>query len=250
MKKISLLFAICFLVNACSFSNSSKEEVTSKPSDELEFAVDTVDPQPASTSEIKVEEQKITEQKMPDEIAPVEKPAEVAEVKPEEMRVVASSEEGKEQPMIAPEEPKIQDYQKESVAPVITAESHPVAMGAEEKYHIQKGETLMMVAFKIYGDYRKWKDLKEWNKDKKIGAGTVLKYYVPEQAFGWQPSGLPYLVKTGDTLGIISKDKYGTSKKWKSIYENNRPLIRDPNLIFAGFTIYYVPLRDVASEHR
>ena len=62
------------------------------------------------------------------------------------------------------------------------------------------------------------------------------------------PNGTPYMVKTGDTLQIISMDKYGTTRKWKSIYENNRPLIRNPNLIFAGFTIYYQPTRDLASE--
>lgn len=252
MKKIGLFYMVCFLLSACSFSNSSKEVVTSKP-DELEFAVDTIDTPP---SEIKVEEQKIAEQKIPDEIAPVERPVEIAETKPEappsEMRVVASSEEGKEQPMVAPEEPKFQDYQKapEAAPVIVKEETHPVTLGSEEKYRLQKGDTLMMVAFKIYGDYRKWKDLKAWNKNKKIGPGTELKYYVPEQSFGWQPSGLPYMVKTGDTLGLISKDKYGTVKKWKSIYENNRPLIRDPNLIFAGFTLYYIPLRDVASEHR
>ena len=244
---------MCLFLGACSFSNSSNEVATTKPSDELEFAVDTIEPNPGA--DIKVEEQKIAEQKMPDEISPVEKPADPevqkAEVKPEEMRIVAS-EEGKEQPMVAPEEPKFQDYQKApEVAPVVVAEApHEPTLGAEAKYHVQKGETLMMVAFKIYGDYRKWKDLKAWNPHMKIGTGSVIKYYVPDQTFGWQPSGLPYLVKTGDTLGIISMDKYGTSKKWKSIYENNRPLIRDPNLIFAGFTIYYMPVRDVASEHK
>ena len=246
MKKFSLLFIICFLVNACSFSSSPKEEVTSKPSDELEFAVDTVqdavpemaEAQPAAN--LKVEEEKV-------------------EVKPEEMRIVASSEDGKEQPMAPIEEPKFKDYKKDpvvaaapEVAPMITEEAvQPFEhLGAQEKYHIQKGDTLMMVAFKIYGDYRKWKDLKAWNKGKEFGPGSVINYYVPERSFDWQPSGLPYMVKTGDTLGVISMDKYGTSKKWKSIYENNRPLIRNPNLIFAGFTIYYMPARDVASEHK
>ncbi len=245
MKNVSLVFVICLFLNACSFSSSSKEVVTSRPSDELEFAVDTIEP---SAADIKVEEQKITELKMPDEVSPLENPAEKIEVKPEEKQILVSSLEGKEEPMVVPEEPKFQDYQKAPI--IVKEESHQLKLGAEATYQMQKEDTLMMVAFKIYGDYRKWKDLKAWNPHKKFGAGAVLKYYKPEKTFSWQPSGMPYMVKTGDTLGLISVDKYGTSKKWKSIYENNRPLILDPNLIFAGFILYYIPVRDVASEHR
>jgi nucleoid-associated protein YgaU len=43
-------------------------------------------------------------------------------------------------------------------------------------------------------------------------------------------------------------EKYGTTRKWKKIYKNNEPLVRDPNLIFAGFTLYYLPQRKLASE--
>lgn len=245
MKKIGLMFILVSLLNACSFSNANKEEVVSRPSDELEFAVDTLN------DTISTDEQMLGS--MPD--------AEVAVGEPETPLVV----EGQAQIMAAPEEPKMQDYQRVNVAsevtPVVTAEDasrEPVSEpksnpGTEAKYQMQKGDTLMMVAFKIYGDYRKWKDLKAWNQNalkNRTGPGAVLKYYVPDQVFGWQPSGLPYMIKTGDNLGMISMEKYGTSKKWKNIYENNRPLIRDPNLIFAGFTIYYVPVRDVASEKR
>ncbi len=244
MKKIPALLALLSLIHGCGFSSAPKEDVAvSRPSDELEFAVDSLDSQPST--EMKVEEQKIVESQMPDEIAPIEKPI--------EERIVASKEDIKEVEMIAPEEPKYSDFKKDAPAnvPVISKdETFSPNMGAEGEYQLQKNETLMMAAFKIYGDYRKWKDIKAWNKGKKLGVGATFKYYVPEQAFGWQPSGVPYLVKTGDTLQVISKDKYGTVKKWKSIYENNRPLIIDPNLIFAGFTIYYVPARDVASETR
>lgn len=222
------LLLISLVFNSCSFTDAQKEAVSSKPADELEFAVDTVEPPP---KELKVEEEKIVENPIVE--SEIEKSAEI-------VSQVPHPEEAKEQPMIVPEEPKMEDFQK--VTTII-----------QENYKIQKGDTLMMVAFKIYGDYRKWKDLKEWNKEKttgKMAEGTLLKYNVPETGFGWQPNGMPYMVKTGDTLGMISMDKYGTSKKWKSIYENNRPLIRDPNLIFAGFTIYYVPTRDVASEQR
>lgn len=121
------------------------------------------------------------------------------------------------------------------------------------EYKVQKNETLMMIAFKLYGDYGWWKKLAGWNQDKLKGsqivrAGMSLKYMAPSEEFVWNPQGLPYLIRTGDTLGIISKSVYQTSKKWKLIWENNRPLIKNPNLIFAGFTIYYLENgREVAS---
>ncbi|MCB1073754.1 MAG: hypothetical protein KDK96_11745 [Chlamydiia bacterium] len=48
-------------------------------------------------------------------------------------------------------------------------------------------------------------------------------------------------MKKEDTLGTISDEVYHTPKRWNEIYQNNRPLIKDPNLIFAGFTLYYIP---------
>lgn len=242
--KIVTILALVLTLSACSLSDSKKEEVAVHH-DDLEFAVDTLD-QPTDST-FKVEEQKIAESVVPEEYqAPPPVENEVA--------------------MSAPEEPKFEEFRKpeERVeeflsektveAPAKIRVEEPVyaetqSYGPMETYRVQKGDTLMMIAFKIYGDYRKWKDIRVWNKDvKKVSEGVELKYHVPDQKFGWMPNGLPYLVKTGDTLQIISMDKYGTTRKWKSIYDNNRPLIRDPNLIFAGFTIYYQPTRDLASE--
>jgi nucleoid-associated protein YgaU len=127
----------------------------------------------------------------------------------------------------------------------------PVQLGGEEgSYSVKAGETLMMVAFNIYGDYRKWKELAMLNgiEGDRVAAGTTIRFNKPLTPFVWNPEGLPYLIKTGDSLASISQDKYGTNQKWRSIYDNNRPLIKDPNLIFAGFTLYYIPQRDLASE--
>lgn len=129
--------------------------------------------------------------------------------------------------------------------------SSPVVMtGKMADYTVKSGETLMMIAFQIYGDYRKWKDLAEINgvDSTQLRSGMTIKYNMPDSAFVWNPDGLPYLIKMGDTLGTISEDKYGTAAKWRKIYNNNRPLVRDPNLIFAGFTLYYIPERELASE--
>ncbi len=120
------------------------------------------------------------------------------------------------------------------------------------KYVVQKNETLMMISFKLYGDYSKWRTLAKRNKkvvkNGIVLAGKTIKYKKPSQEFSWQPQGNPYLIKSGDTLGKISNDVYGSQKKWKKIWDNNRPLIKDPNRIFSGFTIYYLDQGSLAAN--
>ena len=123
--------------------------------------------------------------------------------------------------------------------------------GNAGEYKVQAGDTMMLVAFKIYGDYSKWRSIARLNpgvNSSGLTAGTVLKYDAPSTPFVWNPRGNPHLIRSGDTLGSISKDKYGTTSKWKYIYDNNRPMIKNPNLIFAGFTLYWLSERDLASQ--
>jgi nucleoid-associated protein YgaU len=111
-------------------------------------------------------------------------------------------------------------------------------------YEVKAGDTLMYISFKIYGDYRKWKSLLRANpglESEKLAAGQVIKYEMPEVPFNWKPKGLPHLILRGETLGKISKKHYGTMERWTDIYENNSQMIIDKDLIFAGFTLYYIP---------
>lgn len=141
----------------------------------------------------------------------------------------------------------------EEASPQIKAEESPALAqnetpssdaGKTMEYKVQKGETLMQIAFKIYGDIGKWKELRELNQEKfgkspALRSGMELKYKAPANAFVWNPEGVAHLIKTGETLGTISNTVYQTPKKWKQIWENNKPLIKNPNIIFAGFTLYY-----------
>jgi hypothetical protein len=58
---LALLFSFWPAVRAVFSKSQIKKQVQARPSDELEFAVDTIEPQPST--EIKVEEQKVAEQK-------------------------------------------------------------------------------------------------------------------------------------------------------------------------------------------
>ena len=111
-------------------------------------------------------------------------------------------------------------------------------------YAVKRGDTLMKIAFEVYGDFKQWRKILAANQDKiqdpnRIASGTQLNVEKPAQSFEMSQNGERYEIKQGDTLGTISKEVYGTPKKWRKIYENNKQLIQDPNRIYAGFQIYY-----------
>ena len=47
-------------------------------------------------------------------------------------------------------------------------------------------------------------------------------------------SGRTYVVVEGDSLSKIARREYGDANKWRTIYEANKDLINDPDLIFPG----------------
>ncbi|HEY6551830.1 MAG TPA: LysM peptidoglycan-binding domain-containing protein [Vicinamibacteria bacterium] len=47
-------------------------------------------------------------------------------------------------------------------------------------------------------------------------------------------SGATYVVVAGDSLSKIAKKHYGSASKWRAIYEANREVIKNPDLIYPG----------------
>ena len=67
---------------------------------------------------------------------------------------------------------------------------------------IGKHETLMLVAYKIYGDYSLWRSIADLNPGVLRGSydlhpGMLLKYYVPQEGYSFIPEGNPFLVRKG-----------------------------------------------------
>ena len=178
--------------------------------------------------------------------ADADKTADVSqEVSAEDADFIVDSE---DEDLLADEDDQIVEEVASSESPEEMAMESTVEIGAGE-YTVEKGDTLMLIAFKVYGDYRKWSTLSSMNNgisERRLQAGMVLKH--DSAGFEYNPQGLPHLIKSGDTLGSISGEKYGTSNRWKEIWDNNKEMIHDSNLIFAGFTLYYLPDRDIASE--
>ena len=48
------------------------------------------------------------------------------------------------------------------------------------------------------------------------------------------PAGKTYTVVKGDSLSKIAKREYGDASKWHKIFEANKDVIEDPNLIEIG----------------
>ncbi len=43
-----------------------------------------------------------------------------------------------------------------------------------------------------------------------------------------------YTIQKGDSLSKIAQQKYGDPMKWKALFEANREVIKDPDLIYPG----------------
>ncbi len=229
MKLVPWMVLLSLSLASCSGSKSSQPVKEETPQVELSDAdefIENPSGEPAAVTET--------------EASPLEEPA--TEAAPE-VAVTESSAD-----LVIEDEAPVEKVSTPSSARASTKLSDNMM-----EYKVQKNETLMMIAFKLYGDYGWWKKLAGWNTDTLKGgqivrSGQTLKYMAPSEEFVWNPQGLPHLIRTGDTLSLISKTVYQTPKKWKLIWENNRPLIKNPNLIFAGFTIYYLENgREVAS---
>lgn len=215
-----LLLATQFVFSSCSSKSSKKSE---NPTVESEFAVD--DDVPMSEGEEGV-------------------------VALDEGLYDSIEDDIKDEAQVAPDniyddEEAVQAYNKESKEDIYKVFSDNFAT-----YKVEEGETLMWIAYKLYGDYREWKKLKLWNEnlldyEDRPETGATLKYQPLETAFNWKSQGNPYLVLRGDTLFKISRKVYeGEGDLWRSLWVNNQVQIRDPDLIFAGFTLFYLPYNE------
>lgn len=52
-----------------------------------------------------------------------------------------------------------------------------------------------------------------------------------------ETSGRSYVVVKGDSLSAIAQREYGDAKEWRRIYEANKDVIKNPDLIYPGQTL-------------
>ena len=114
--------------------------------------------------------------------------------------------------------------------------SAPASEEVTEYYTVQQGDTLSAIASRLYGNAGKYPVIFEANleviKDPNlIYPGQILRIIKPP--VGQAPSDT-YTVKPGDTLSKIAKQFYGDARKYSIIFEANRDILKDPNIIHPG----------------
>jgi len=57
------------------------------------------------------------------------------------------------------------------------------------------------------------------------------------------PEATFYTVKSGDTLSAIARDHYGDASLYPEIFDANRPMLKDPDLIYPG-QVLRIPARE------
>ena len=90
----------------------------------------------------------------------------------------------------------------------------------------------------IFGDFfsRKEKPRPDFSNVRSGGSSTAPAPGVgePEAVGPSVVTGRTYVVVSGDSLSKIAKRQYGDAQKWPRIYEANRGVIKDPDLIYPG----------------
>ena len=114
-------------------------------------------------------------------------------------------------------------------------------------YIVQKGDSLVKIATRIYGNPTKWTEIASFTglaNPKLIYPGDVVYYQLTDQtlAFASAYETLPrseIQIMDGDTLSSIAGRVLGNPENWKTIWRHNDN-ISNPDKLTAGTTIYYV----------
>lgn len=231
-KKLSPIFllAILFAVSACSSSQTESDTTETAPALEVDSSADQVGSIP---EDMLAADEAATDSTTQTDQAPAADGA------------TATTEEAGADPFKDLKEKEGES--KETLATTeseSTSSSESATTGETRTYKVKAGDTLMKIAFSIYGDIDRWKDLQSWNSDvlkgsKQLSRGMKLKYEAPSEEFSPEKLAHSYTIKKGDTLANIADDVYGKKSKYRKLQNYNKKLIKNPNRIFAGFTIYY-----------
>ncbi len=219
---LSVFLVLTLGIQGCSFFKTKKESTTDQPSTSFQATVSPMsNPVPVPIDVVKAvsdESHETDEATAPTVIS--------SNATSEEKSISGTNE------VSDPKKPLFASKAKKKLAPK-----------GHTSYQVRHGDTLMKIAFEKYGDIYRWREIYENNKDlvknyNRLAAGTVLEIKGVEFVVIVK-NGQPYLIRRNDTLAKISGQIFGTSEKWRNLWANNKQLIKNPNKIYAGFTLYY-----------
>ncbi len=167
------------------------------------------------------------------------------------------SEPEKAEPVKVKSKVKVKE-KKQSVKKLASISKEPVVEKAVEsgegEYVVAAGDSLGIISAKIYGTSKKWQDIAQLNEIKApyfIFPGDVVKFKVSTAkarnfVSGVKKSMKVVVVEKGDTLAKIAEKVYGSKDAWKKFVVYNRSKISNPNKIFVGMKIAYLPHGETA----
>jgi nucleoid-associated protein YgaU len=91
-----------------------------------------------------------------------------------------------------------------------------------------------MGIFDRFKDNQDKKDAKPDFSNVQSGGSSTASPPATTDPIAGSRAGGTYIVVKGDSLSKIAKREYGDANKWRTIYEANRDLIKDPDLIYPG----------------
>lgn len=120
-------------------------------------------------------------------------------------------------------------------------------IGSKMSYVVEKGDTLVKIATRIYGDPERWTEIASFTglaNPRLIYPGDVVYYQLTDQSMAFaaayenvQRSEVEIL--EGDTLSSIAGRVLGNPANWKLIWRQNDN-IDNPDRLTAGTKLYYV----------
>ncbi|OUX63592.1 MAG: hypothetical protein CBE34_01615 [bacterium TMED274] len=115
-------------------------------------------------------------------------------------------------------------------------ESPPLPVTVFEPYMIKRGDYLIKIADREYGDSSMWREIYEWNKQE-IGSDPDKIYPYnflslkrdAQQAKNCELEFFEYTVQSGDTAWSLAQKIYNDELAWVVIYMDNADVIKNNN---------------------
>jgi len=123
-----------------------------------------------------------------------------------------------------------------------TGEEAESVLSGSGEYQVKKGDSLWFIAEKKYGTPYVWQKISEFNNLKTTNLEIGQKLRLPDLGVkaGDLAKVTEYVVKEGDSLSKIALRAYGDMFAWNKIWQANRDLISNPNLIEVGMSLKIV----------
>ena len=139
----------------------------------------------------------------------------------------------------------VEEEVKVEIFTVQEPEAPPLPVTVFEPYMIKRGDYLIKIASREYGDSSMWREIYEWNKEE-IGSDPNKIY--PYNFLSLQREAskakncdlefFDYQIQSGDTAWGLADEIYGDELAWVIIYMDNERLIRNNDGVLQPGTIF------------